>query len=599
MGRRSLAVLLMVAFLTLTTLRATHAQSPAQTADFLRRITTRIVVSNTATGQRELCHGFVQVVRGEVAFVATAKHCIEELVNGSLGAGVSLRDLGLSVRIEYSNGTTGAVRYVAWNRGQDVIVLVSSFEERPDSYSGLCPTCRIYRNFGSGQKIAVESILSAGGGVPVVSSGFVVSDQFGRYTVILPSSPGTSGSPVVDLQGNLVGIVVTGATFRGADAGWISGIVLGSAVTDVARYAFEHYPPTSAAPQPTAISPLPPAPPSPSQPTPAPAVPVPSSPPQPSIRFEVIVVGTARGFDVDRGVPRDEVTEFTPGETPYVFLKLRIPRVDAQSAGMVIPILIRWKGPSGDVIESRRRWVLKEGWTTVWTSVPFPLTGIATRKIGSWEVEFIVDGELMARTEFVILETPIAPVPSQPIPSVPQLPTPPEPTPPLISPSMGHPAWIPGDTWTYEARHGGSMVSMTMTILGINADTYLVRYQTPQKTWSESVPDFVSPTGEVQILNERTFWPLSVGKQLTAVIRSSGVEVSIVVEAVEEVTVPSGTFRSFRVVFHACARNECGTMRQWIAPEVKGVVKWEISDEPVWQDLRGVVMVLTSYGVNR
>jgi CBS domain-containing protein len=30
--------------------------------------------------------------------------------------------------------------------------------------------------------------------------------------VTLPSSPGTSGFPVVDLNGNLVGIIVNGAT---------------------------------------------------------------------------------------------------------------------------------------------------------------------------------------------------------------------------------------------------------------------------------------------------------------------------------------------------------------------------------------------------
>jgi S1-C subfamily serine protease len=67
-----------------------------------------------------------------------------------------------------------------------------------------------------------------------------MSDQFGRYFVALPSSPGTSGSPVLDLHGNLVGIVVAGVVNRAAEAGWITDIVPGGLVFDLVRYAIDH-----------------------------------------------------------------------------------------------------------------------------------------------------------------------------------------------------------------------------------------------------------------------------------------------------------------------------------------------------------------------
>lgn len=217
------------------------AQSSVATAFVLRETTTRITVISPKTRRRGLCVGFVQIVRARAAFVATAKHCVEELASGRLGRSASLADLGLSVVIRYANGTTGAARYLAWNESQDAIVLVSSFTKAPLSYASLCPSCRIYETLGVRQRISVESVLSAGAGAPVISSGVVESDLFGRSSVILPASPGTSGAPVLDLRGGFVGIVSSGASLRGADAGWQASIVLGQTVYDLARYALDQY----------------------------------------------------------------------------------------------------------------------------------------------------------------------------------------------------------------------------------------------------------------------------------------------------------------------------------------------------------------------
>lgn len=241
MGRRALVIGVLI-WLCFTLPELAGAQSSVATAALLRDTTTRITVVNRRTRRRGLCVGFVQTVRAKAAFVATAKHCIEEQASGALGPEVSPQDLGLSVVIGYANGTAGTARHFAWNETQDAIVLVASFTKPPVSYAKLCPTCRIYGALGAGQKIPVESILSAGAGAPVISSGVVESDLFGRSTVILPSSPGTSGAPVLDLHGDLVGIVVSGAAFRGAAAGWQAGIVLGQTVYDLARYAVERYP---------------------------------------------------------------------------------------------------------------------------------------------------------------------------------------------------------------------------------------------------------------------------------------------------------------------------------------------------------------------
>jgi Trypsin-like peptidase domain len=270
-----LAIFLIIASLLVPLSAA--AQSSAQVSDLLRQITVRIHVEDVATGSGGLCHGFVSSVRYEVAYVVTAKHCVEDLAGRPLTEGTSLRELNLSVTVEYANETRGTVRHITWSKSQDALVLVTSFGARPTSYAGLCSGCRNYRTFGTEQRLPVESVLSAGGGPPVISSGMVLSDSSGRYVVMLPSSPGTSGSPVLDLQGNLVGIVVTGAVYRGAEASWVAGIVPGSTIVDLVRFAVEHYEsttaqsPTPAPPNATPGLPAPPIPPAPTRVAPSPS----------------------------------------------------------------------------------------------------------------------------------------------------------------------------------------------------------------------------------------------------------------------------------------------------------------------------------------
>jgi hypothetical protein len=82
----------------------TAAQSSA-VADLLRAITVRIEVENATTGQAGLCHGFVDVVRYDIAYVVTAKHCVEELNSAKLAP--TTLDPTLTVGLAYANGATG------------------------------------------------------------------------------------------------------------------------------------------------------------------------------------------------------------------------------------------------------------------------------------------------------------------------------------------------------------------------------------------------------------------------------------------------------------------------------------------------------------
>lgn len=213
------------------------AQSPF-VAGLLETITVRVSVENPARSESVLCQGFVGMVLRETAYIATAKHCVERPNSSPLTAATV--DPGLVATVTYPDGSRGRARQFVWDTAQDAVVLAASFERRPFSYAASCPRCWGYRSFGTGQRIPVMSVLSAGGGPPVVSSGYVVTDLQGRYAVILPAAPGTSGAAVLDLSGNLAGIVVAGYLPPAAQAGWLAGIVPGALVIDLVRYAADH-----------------------------------------------------------------------------------------------------------------------------------------------------------------------------------------------------------------------------------------------------------------------------------------------------------------------------------------------------------------------
>ncbi len=213
------------------------AQSSKAVSYLLKEITARITLQ-TPAGRSGLCHGFVYTVRGEMAYVATAKHCVADLVVPPLDR---VPSLGLTATVQYANGTAGTVQHFVWTKNQDALIALASFTTHPRAYVEVCIDCWSYETFGLGKNVPVVSVLSAGGGLPVISSGVVTSDLTGGYVVYLPSSSGSSGAPILDLRGNLVGIISAGSLFRGAEASWKTRIVPGAEVESLLRHALERY----------------------------------------------------------------------------------------------------------------------------------------------------------------------------------------------------------------------------------------------------------------------------------------------------------------------------------------------------------------------
>lgn len=232
-ARRTLVVL--VSLGTIATGASHVTAQSSSVADLLRAITTSIRVENSTTAESALCHGFVGTVRRDIAYVATAKHCIEK-VNSVKPLSPTNVDGTLTVTVEYASGQTGTSRRFFWDGNHDDVIVAATFDQPPTSLAGACPNCRAYDSFYS-QQIPVLSVLSTGGGPAVVSSGTLLADRSGRYSLALPASPGTSGSAVFDLRGNLVGIIVSALVNRSAQAGWMTNIVPGGFVFNLVKYA--------------------------------------------------------------------------------------------------------------------------------------------------------------------------------------------------------------------------------------------------------------------------------------------------------------------------------------------------------------------------
>lgn len=182
-----------------------ESESPA--VSLLKAIAVRLEVGNVRTSRHVCCcQGFVYDVSGSTAYVVSAKHCAEHFATHDLNGEEDYR--GLYINILYPNHARGRMIRGWALRQSDVMVVAANFTRPPDAWRTLCPTCGFYKSFGNNRRISVISTLVAGFGQPVVSGGVVTSTADSHYFVDLTTSPGTSGSVVLDLRGNVVGIVV-------------------------------------------------------------------------------------------------------------------------------------------------------------------------------------------------------------------------------------------------------------------------------------------------------------------------------------------------------------------------------------------------------
>jgi len=138
------------------------------------------------------------------------------------------------------------------------------------------------------------------------------------------------------------------------------------------------------------------------------------------------------------------------------------------------------------------------------------------------------------------------------------------------------PTWTVGDTWTYMGANGSQY---SYTITGVAPDHYLLEYKEGSSDSAVQVGFDFSPGWFA-----RFQWPLLLKKQWSfntegpAENGKSGVNkftTSMTVEAYESVTVPAGTFDTFRVKGIQCNQTQpgCGDFLVWYAPRAKNYVK--------------------------
>jgi len=216
-----------------------HAQSESLGAQVLEAVTVTITSTNYRSFKGGTCHGATYAVTRSVAYVVTAKHCVETFSSVPLEPGIQWRDVRELVTVRFANGETGRVTGIFWPQNYDALVMRTALRplaRRPVGYVQVC-RCGYYRTFPRASRIPIYSMLSAGGGRPVPSSGFVVTDANGRYRVFLPSAHGTSGTMIVDGQGRLVGLVR--GVFSQVGAGYASAITPAPVIISLLKYAFD------------------------------------------------------------------------------------------------------------------------------------------------------------------------------------------------------------------------------------------------------------------------------------------------------------------------------------------------------------------------
>src|SRR5205807_5875457 len=78
-----------------------QAQADPLGATVLKAVTVKIVSANYRTLQAGVCHGAVYATVNSIAYVITAKHCVETLSSTPLVPGIKWRDIHEIVTVQF------------------------------------------------------------------------------------------------------------------------------------------------------------------------------------------------------------------------------------------------------------------------------------------------------------------------------------------------------------------------------------------------------------------------------------------------------------------------------------------------------------------
>ncbi len=169
-------------------------------------------------------------------------------------------------------------------------------------------------------------------------------------------------------------------------------------------------------------------------------------------------------------------------------------------------------------------------------------------------------------------------------------------------PRMAEPTLSVGDMWTYANELLGKREIVTIVVVAVRDKDYTIRtIQADGHYEASSAPRGGGTLGSNFGGVGEISWPLSVGQHWSGYDSSTHLKIEATVDAFELVVVPAGTIGAFRIALRACAdapQSTCGSVRLWIAPQVKSLVKLEFGREPaIPEKARGAALILVAYAV--
>lgn len=140
-------------------------------------------------------------VPNSVELIATAGHCVDFLMK-------SQRRL-IQVTSYGGNHIAGGYCWI-FSQSHDVGVVLAA-----PSLGYYAPPINMSDD-PAPASLDIVGMISIGGGDPTPAAGKVVGSNINGLHVLMPGGPGSSGGPVIDLKGNLVGIIIEGKSYPGS-----------------------------------------------------------------------------------------------------------------------------------------------------------------------------------------------------------------------------------------------------------------------------------------------------------------------------------------------------------------------------------------------